>query len=424
MKTILVVGSGGREHALAWKLSRSSQVSRLVIVPGNDGMPAEWERWNLPIAHRQDFEALAERARAEKVDLAVIGPDNQLAEGIVDVLESRGISCFGPHAAAARIEASKSFAKDVMRATGVPTARFEVFDSFESARDFIANVEWGTGWVIKADGLAYGKGVQVCESREQALNAIESLRELGSAAERLLIEERLIGEEISWFAFCDGETCALLEPARDHKRIFDGNRGPNTGGMGAFSPVPGISADFAERVKKEVFLPTLAEMKRRGAPFKGLLFAGLMVDLKRDRFWVLEFNCRFGDPETQVVLSRMQDDLLEWCEAASRGAISKMGRSVKFSPESAVIVIAAASGYPEAPVKGATISGAPLTTPEFFCAGVLKDGSKGLLTHGGRVFGAMGMGADLERARAQAYERLQGVRFEGMHFRKDIGVMK
>jgi phosphoribosylamine--glycine ligase len=424
-KTVLVVGSGGREHALAWKLSQSSRVSRLIIVPGNDGMSSEWERWNLPIATRADFAALAERARVEKVDLAVIGPDNQLADGIVDVLEDAGILCFGPRAAAAQIEASKAFAKDVMRAAEVPTARFEVFESAPAAREFLKTVEWGSGWVIKADGLAFGKGVHVCESRDEALAAIDLLQALGSSAKKLVIEERLQGEEISWFSFCDGEDCALLEPARDHKRIFDHNLGPNTGGMGAFSPVPGVPVGFAERVKYEVFLPTLAEMKRRGVPFKGVLFAGLMVDFARNNLWVLEFNCRFGDPETQVVLARMDDDLYEWCEAVAKGELSKHDGDVKFSPESAVIVIAAARGYPEKPEKGAVISGERLEAPEYFSAGVTrKSGSKELLTSGGRVFGAVGTGPSLRDARDQAYQRIRSVQFDGIHFRTDIGVMR
>ncbi|MFL5815076.1 MAG: phosphoribosylamine--glycine ligase [Bdellovibrionia bacterium] len=424
-KTVLVVGSGGREHALAWKLSQSSKVSRLIIVPGNDGMSSQWERWNLPISTRADFAALAERARAEKVDLAVIGPDNQLADGIVDVLEDAGILCFGPRAAAAKIEASKAFAKDIMHAAGVPTARFEVFESAPAAREFLKSVEWGSGWVIKADGLAFGKGVYVCESRDEALAAIDSLQALGSSAKKLVIEERLQGEEISWFAFSDGENCALLEPARDHKRIFDQNQGPNTGGMGAFSPVPGVPVGFAERVKYEVFLPTLAEMKRRGVPFKGVLFAGLMVDFSRNKLWVLEFNCRFGDPETQVVLARMDDDLYDWCEAVAKGELSKRDGDVKFSPESAVIIVAAARGYPEKPEKGAVISAARLEAPEYFCAGVTrKPGSKELQTSGGRVLGAVGTGPSLRDARDQAYQRIRRVQFEGMHFRSDIGVMR
>lgn len=424
MKTVLVIGSGGREHALAWKLSRSSNVKRLIIVPGNDGMSLEWERWNLPIATRADFAKLAERARAEKVDLAVIGPDNQLAEGIVDVLEDAGISCFGPTAAAAQIEASKVFSKDVMKAAGVPTARFEAFHSMDTARDFLKSVEWGSGWVVKADGLAYGKGVVVCETREQALLALEEIQRLGASAQRLVIEEKLTGEEISWFAFCDGETCALLEPARDHKRIFDQNQGPNTGGMGAFSPVPGLPAGFAERIRKEVFLPILAEMKRRGASFKGLLFAGLMVDVARNTFWVLEFNCRFGDPETQVVLTRMQDDLLDWCEAVSAGKLSEKGTQVRFSSDAAVVVIASARGYPDKPEKGAVISSSSLSAPDYFCAGVSRRQDGKLVTSGGRVFGAIGSGANLEQAREKAYARIRQVSFDGMHFRTDIGAPK
>jgi phosphoribosylamine--glycine ligase len=237
---------------------------------------------------------------------------------------------------------------------------------------------------------------------------------------KLVIEERLTGEELSWMAFCDGERCALLEPARDHKRIFDGDQGPNTGGMGAFSPVPGVPAGWDRRVREEVFLPVLREMKKRGAPFKGVLYAGLMVDFAKDRFDVLEFNARFGDPETQVLLARMSDDLYLWCNAVAHGDLSALPERVGFAPDAAVTVVAAAKGYPDTPARGAVIEGGPGVAPDCFCAGVSRQGGR-FVVSGGRVLATVGTGKDLAQARAEAYRKLAPVRFEGMQFRKDIG---
>jgi phosphoribosylamine--glycine ligase len=424
-KTVLVVGSGGREHALAWKLSCSSQVARVCVAPGNPGMAPEWERWPFGGDRERDFAALAERALREKVDLVVVGPDNPLADGLVDVLESRGLKAFGPSAAAARIEASKAFAKEVMAAAGVPTAKYWAVDSLEEARKILRSAPWGAGWVIKADGLALGKGVRVCDSLDEALNACA---ELMPVSKRLVIEERLSGEEISWLALCDGQGCALLEPARDYKRVGDGDRGPNTGGMGAFSPVPGVPASWAARVREEVFGRTLAEMRRRGTPFRGVLYAGLMADFARDRYWVLEFNARFGDPETQALMPRIEGDILPWFEAcATSGGLEGLPAQVPFAREAAVYVVGAARGYPDSPEKGRAIVGLRGSGSQggrgckdgYFCAGVAaKDGA--WVTSGGRVFGALGMGADLGAARTQAYARLESVRFEGMHFRRDV----
>lgn len=423
MKTALLIGSGGREHAQAWKLSRSPQVKRLIIVPGNDGMSAEWERWAMPLGSRADFAAIARRAREEKVDLAVIGPDNPLADGIVDVFEEHGITTFGPSAAAAQIEASKAFAKSVMAAAGVPTAHyFEARSSLE-AKKILEGLDWKSGWVLKADGLALGKGVHVCATLAEAQSALGALEAQGHCG-HLVIEERLSGEEISWMAFCDGTRCALLEPARDYKRAYDGDQGPNTGGMGALSPVPGVSPEWAARVRNEVFLPTLREMARRGAPFRGVLYAGLMVDLQRGILNVLEFNARFGDPETQVLLSRMDADFYEWCEASARGDLSRLPSEVPFAREAAVVVVAAARGYPEAPQKGAPIEGplfenANSSEPSYFLAGVARLGQD-FIVSGGRVLGAMGRSPTLEGARTQAYARIEKIHAPGLHYRKDI----
>jgi phosphoribosylamine--glycine ligase len=432
VSVVLVVGGGGRENAIAWKLSRSPGVSKLVVAPGNPGFAPAWERWPVALGDgRPAFEALARRARAEGVTLAVIGPDNALADGIADVFEEAGVPTFGPRAAAARIEASKAFAKDVMAKAGVPTARFQTVRSASEAERFLGEVEWGTGWVVKADGLALGKGVRVCQTRQEA---IQAARELVAISGSLVIEERLQGQELSWLAFCDGERAALLEPARDYKRLLEGDEGPNTGGMGAFSPVPGITPELGDRALREIFLPTLKELKSRGAEFRGVLYAGLMVDFSgpHPRLNVLEFNARFGDPETQVLLPRMEGDLLEWCRACASGDLSRLPSRVPFSRDAAVVVIGAAPGYPESPEKGIHLerleaalrgnvapSGHAGEKPAYFCAGV-GENAGAWVSAGGRVFGAMGYGATLESARTQAYARLDQAAFARMQGRRDI----
>jgi len=423
MSNVLVIGSGGREHALAWKFSKSPRVSRVIVAPGNDAMEA-WMRWPLDFSkglseNRAEFERLADRAIAEKVDLVVVGPDNPLADGIVDVLTAKGLACFGPTAGAAQIEASKAFAKEVMEAAGVPTACCSIVQTVDEARSFLEAADWSLGWVLKADGLALGKGVFVCSTLAQALEVLETSESLRKG--RIVIEEQLHGEEISWMAFCDGKQCALLEPARDHKRLLDQDHGPNTGGMGAFSPVPGIPDEWYERVRKEVFVPTLQEMEKRGVSFRGLLYAGLMVDLKNNRFWVLEFNARFGDPETQVLLPRMADDLYLWCNAVARHNLADLSNRVGFAKETAVTVVAAARGYPDSPEKGDVIEGLKVLPPQFFYAGVAKRFGK-WVTHGGRVLATVGMGSDLSEARKDAYEKLRSISFKGMQYRTDIGL--
>jgi phosphoribosylamine--glycine ligase len=425
MSTVLVVGSGGREHALAWKLSRSVRVKRLIVAPGGDAYPSEWERWPLKL-DREGFENLAQKCLAEKVDLVVVGPDNPLADGIVDVLEAAGVLTFGPKAAAAKIEASKAFAKHLMSDAGVPTAKFFTAKSLAEASVILKALPWppqmGSGWVIKADGLALGKGVRICESQDEAFRAAEDLIRLSG---QVVIEERVRGEELSWMAFCDGKRCALLEPARDYKRVFDGDQGPNTGGMGAFSPVPGVPEEFGEQVREKVFNPVLAKMREKGCEFRGLLYAGLMVDFAKKRLWVLEFNARFGDPETQVLMPRIEGDVLDWFEACARGDLSKMPPVVPFVREKAVFVVGAAKGYPDAPEKGEALSGLPSwekapEVPDYFVAGVSRDERGSAVTSGGRVFGALGMGEELWQARDAAYSALKKVNFRGMHFRLDI----
>lgn len=424
IRTALVIGSGGREHALAWKLSQDVNLQKIIVVPGNDGMPESWERWPCQLSagslsdRQAEFKRLAQKARSENVDLVVVGPDNPLADGIVDEWVSEGLCVFGPTAAAAQIEASKAFAKEVMQSAGVPTADFRVAQSLDEAIQVIEQTEWPGGWVIKADGLALGKGVHVCSTRAEAITAA---RVLFSISGRLIIEERLTGEEISWMAFCDGTNCALLDPAQDHKRLLDGDQGPNTGGMGAYSPVPRAQqASLRKKIREQVFLPTLREMKKRGCEFRGLLFAGLMVDFEREKFWVLEFNARFGDPETQVLMARMQGSLAVWCQASAQGKLDVLESDVSFESDTAVVVVAAAKGYPDQPVLGDPIEG---TQDQWiFYAGVKRDGTTGQLkTAGGRVLGVMGMGESLSLARDRAYVSLQKIQIRGMQYRRDIG---
>ena len=414
MNTVLVIGSGGREHALAWKLAQSALVSKVIVAPGNDGMPAEWDRWQ--DAPDLSYDELASRAEVAGVTLAVIGPDQALAAGIVDVFTDYDIAVFGPSQKAARLEASKSFAKEVMSSAGVSTPRYHLVRSVGEATSFFEMVGEQGGWVVKADGLALGKGVHVSSSIPDALQAVERMLKI---SDQVLLEEKVSGEEISWLAFCDGEHAVLLDPARDYKRIGTGDTGPNTGGMGAFSPVPGVPSGFSERLRKEVFEPVLAEMKKRGAPFRGILYAGLMVDFKSDRYSVLEFNARFGDPETQALLPRMSGDLFEWCMACANSDLSKMPKAVSFSGERSVFVVAASAGYPEKPEVGSEITG-EIADPVFFTAGVKRNGRGRLETSGGRVFGALGMAPDFASARKQAYARLAGASFSGMQFRTDI----
>ena len=399
---VLIVGSGGREHALAWKLSQSAELDELHAAPGNPGIAA------LGTCHpvrAEDGEGLLELARALEIDLAVIGPEGPLVAGIADELRYAGVAAFGPSAGAARIEGSKSFTKDVLAAAGVPTAA-ELPDARPPC-------------VIKADGLAAGKGVFVCRTQAEVEEGLRGASELG---EYVVIEEVLEGPELSVFALTDGRHALPLAAARDHKRIGDGDTGPNTGGMGAFSPVPPFDRRGVEELVEQVHLPVLDELARRGTPFIGLLYAGLMLTDEGPR--VLEFNCRFGDPETQAILPRIDGDLLAALAAAAAGDLG--GATLGTSAQAAVTIVVAARNYPETGDTGSPIMGieqAEALGALVFQAGTARrDGA--LVTSGGRILNVTGVGDDLEQARALAYEGAAAISFAGARYRRDIGAVE
>ncbi len=415
---VLVVGSGGREHALAWKISQSPLVRAVFAAPGNPGI-AEVATL-VPLAS-DDVAGIAGWARANAVDLVVVGPEAPLVAGLVDRLAADGILAFGPSAAGAEIEGSKAFAKDVMRAAGIPTAEYEAFEAVEPALSWAA--ARGGRVVVKADGLAAGKGVVVCGDLAEAEGALRSMlvdRVHGGAGARVVVEERLEGPEASCICFTDGERVRLLAAAQDHKRIFDGDRGPNTGGMGAFSPTPNVTPAVAEMVERDVLLPAVRELARRGRPFRGALYAGLMLTPRGPR--VLEFNARLGDPETQPILLRLASDLVPALLAAARGDLS--GIALEFDPRAAVGVVLAAEGYPGAVARGDEIAGAGGPFDEgvqVFHAGTAFGARGAVVTSGGRVLTVCALGAGLDAAAARAYAAAARIRFRGMQYRKDIG---
>jgi phosphoribosylamine---glycine ligase len=426
---ILLVGGGGREHALAWKLARSPRCREIVVAPGNPGI-GQLPKVRLVSIPADQTEALVALARTEAVDLVVCGPEGPLGAGLGDAMRAAGILFFGPSKAAAEIEASKAFAKRLMAGAGIPTAAFGVFDDVGAAEDFI-DAQPGPV-VVKADGLCAGKGVVVAATKDESKAAVRRMigdGEFGAAGARVVLEERLYGREVSMMALCDGDRVALLPSAEDHKSVFDGDQGPNTGGMGTYSPSPLVGEDLTRDIVTRIFHPMVTAMRKAGRPFQGLLYGGLI--LTRDRGpLVIEWNCRFGDPETQVVLMRTDDDLLPWLEGAAAGRLP--AGDLRSSPGAAVCVVLAAANYPGVPRAGDTISGLPAEgkgseTPDgvlVFHAGTRDDGEH-LVTAGGRVLGIAARGADLADARARAYAaigtRPGEIHFSGMHFRKDIG---
>jgi len=415
---VLVVGGGGREHALAWKLAQSPRLTRLYAAPGNPGIAAHADC--VPVRDTA-LEELVALARRERVELAVIGPELPLSLGLRDRLSDAGVSVFGPSQAAARLESSKAFAKDLMARYGIPTARFRVFQDADAAKRFCR--ELGAPLVVKADGLAAGKGAMVCASLPEADAAIRLCLDegaFGAAGRTVVVEEFMTGEEASFFVITDGASALPLPAAQDHKTIFDDDRGPNTGGMGAYSPAPVMDEAMTGRVMEEIVTPTLAAMAKEGAPYAGVLFVGLMIGPDGPR--VVEFNCRFGDPECQAILPRLDEDIVPVFEAVASGR--GLPASLRWRREASVCVVLASPGYPGTPRAGLPIEGveaaAALPGVHVFHAGTARrDGA--LLTAGGRVLGVQTLGGDIRAAIERAYDAVGRIRFEGMQFRHDIG---
>jgi phosphoribosylamine--glycine ligase len=414
---LLVIGSGGREHAIAWRLAQSPRVQKVFVAPGNGGTAREPGLENLPIA---ELEPLAQFAQAENIHLTVVGPEQPLAEGVVDLFRSKGLRIFGPTKACARLESSKEFAKEFMLRHGIPTASFASFDDAAAAHRYVDSHPGRI--VVKADGLAAGKGVVVAADSADAHQAVDRFlvhHTMGAAGDRLVIEECLDGEEASFIVMCDGEHVLSLATTQDHKRLKDGDLGPNTGGMGAYSPAPVITPEVHARVVREVIQPVLAGMTKEGHPYSGFLYAGLMID-RSGSPKVLEFNCRLGDPETQPILLRLKSDLFELIEHAAEGKLGPL--NAEWDRRAALGVVLAAAGYPESPRKGDAVSGLPAPGEDFhvFHAGTALSNGR-VVTHGGRVLCVTALGDSIRMAQRRAYQIIEGIRFEGMQYRRDIG---
>jgi phosphoribosylamine--glycine ligase len=417
---LLVVGSGGREHALAWKVARSPLVGRLLAAPGSDGIARIADCF--PAVKAEDAAAIVGLAREQGVDLVVVGPEVPLANGVADRLREAGIAVFGPSAAAARLEASKAYAKRFMARHGIPTAAFEVFDDLGAARGYVRSR--GGPCVVKADGLAAGKGVSVCATPEEAFRALREMmgdRRFGAAGERVVIEDLLEGEEASYYAITDGEHIVTLAAAQDHKRALDGDRGENTGGMGAYSPAPVLRPDVEKRVLEQIVHPAIRGMAAEGFPYVGVLYVGLMID-PAGAPAVVEFNVRFGDPETQPLLVRMEGDLVPLLDGAARGKLQ--GVPPPAWGDAAVCVVLASGGYPREFRKGLPIEGLDEAERDanvvIFHAGTKLDERGRFLTAGGRVLGVTARGATIAEAVERVYAAADRIHFEGMHLRRDI----
>jgi len=415
---VLVVGGGGREHALAWKLAKDSSQPDVFCAPGNAGTAGIATNLDL---HAEDLNGIVTWAAKNRPDLTVVGPEAPLCAGLTDRLEEKGLRVFGPRQDAARIEGSKLFSKEVMQAAGVPTAAAEAFDQAPLAREAVRRM--GVPVVIKADGLAAGKGVYVCPTLDAADAAIDHVlveRRFGSSGSRLIVEECLDGEEASILALVDGEHVVLLASSQDHKRAYNGDRGPNTGGMGAYSPAPVVSEDLWPVIRAEVFERTLRELRRRGILYRGVLYAGLMI--RDGRPQVLEFNCRFGDPEIQAIVPRIKGDLLPALQACVDGNLSE--DMIAWLPDACVCVVMASGGYPEAYEKGKIIKGLDDVRVRddvtVFHAGTAR-GEQGVVTAGGRVLGVTALGKDLDAALRRAYLAISKIEFDQAQYRTDIG---
>ena len=415
---ILVIGSGGREHALVWKLAQSDLCEKVFVAPGNAGTADEPKTENVDL-NAEDLDGLLDFAKNKEIDLTIVGPEAPLVLGLIDLFEKNNLLCLGPNKLAAQMEGSKIFMKDVLKKGNIPTATYEVFSDPEPAREYLATCNIPI--VLKADGLAGGKGVIVAFSREEALEALNSLmvdQKLGSAGDNLVIEEFLKGEEASFIVLCDGENVIPLASSQDHKQRDDGDKGPNTGGMGAYSPTPLITKELNEEIMQEIIIPTLDELKRRSIEYKGFLYAGLMIDGQEIK--VLEYNCRFGDPETQPILMRMKSDFLELCLKAAKQELK--GEQIEWDERFALGVVMASKGYPEKYETGFPILGMREeneATKVFHC-GTKKEGEE-ILSNGGRVLCVTGLGNDLDTAFEKAYEATSKISWSGAFYRKDIG---
>jgi len=414
---LLVIGSGGREHAIAWKLAQSPKVQKVFVAPGNGGTARENGLENVALSEVAELVAFAKK---EAIYLTVVGPEAALAAGVVDAFREAGLKIFGATRAAAQLESSKDFAKAFMVRHNIPTALHRTFQSADLAKAFVA--KRGAPIVIKADGLAAGKGVVVAASVEEAQAAIDRMmthKALGEAGARVVVEEFLQGEEASFIVMSDGTSVLALATSQDHKRLRDGDEGPNTGGMGAYSPAPIVTPKIHARVMREIIQPTIQGMAQEGIPYSGFLYAGLMID-RAGNPKTVEFNCRLGDPETQPIMLRLKSDLLGLVERALAGNLSQV--EAEWDRRAALGVVIAAHGYPDDPRKGEPITGiaAPADDCRVFHAGIRADG-KALVTNGGRVLCVTALGDSVKMARTRAYEAVERIRFEGMQYRKDIG---
>lgn len=413
---VLVVGSGGREHALCWKIAQRPD-TEIYVAPGNIGMVDVATLVNIKV---DDIAGLVDFAKAEGIDLTVVGPELPLTLGIVDAFQEAGLACFGPNKAAAKLEGSKAFSKELMKKYGIPTAAFDTFTDVEKAKAFVDEI--GVPCVVKADGLAAGKGVIICMTREEADKAIEDMltdHAFGDASATIVIEEYMVGPEVSVLAFADGKSVLPMVSAQDHKRIFDGDKGPNTGGMGAYSPAPVYTEALSAEVNKTIIEPTIAAMAAEGTPFTGILYTGLMLTEKGPR--VLEYNVRFGDPETQPIMVRMKSDIVELFQACVDGKLDEA--TLEWHDEAAVCVIMASGGYPASSEKGVPIHGLDDIAAEeaivFHSGTAEKDGE--IVTNGGRVLGVTAKDATIKGAIDKAYAAVEKINFDHMQFRRDIG---
>jgi phosphoribosylamine--glycine ligase len=416
---VLIIGFGSREHALGWKIAQSKRVNKIYFAPGNGGTSD-----NIDIKHN-DIEGLVSFAKRQSNLLTVVGPEEPLSLGIVDAFEREGLRVFGPRKESARLETSKAFAKEFMHDAGIRTPEFAIFSEVQKAKDYV--IKQSRPQVIKADGLAAGKGVVVCDSADQAIAVIDNMmikKEFGVAGTKVVIEERLYGEEVSFIAMCDGKTIMPLAPSQDHKRIYDDDKGPNTGGMGAYSPTPVVDSDLHEKIINDIIQPAVIAMRQRSTPFKGFLYAGIMIEENTKKPYVLEFNARMGDPECQPIMMRMKSDLYEYVDAAVDEGLESMPQ-IEWKNQAAVCVVMASRGYPGHYEKGKVIEG---LNSEFgphvmiFHAGTARDSQGRVVTNGGRVLTVTALGEDIRRAVDNAYSSVRKIRWgeNSQYYRTDI----